>query len=289
MSRSHARTLVVSLAALIAPASLLAGGARADALAYVEASSELDDGKPATYAYNLIDGKDTTAWCSKPASSGERLIFGFSKATTISELGVVVGAVRAGKLDKRRHRAKQIVVSDGRMERTLSMKDVPELQVVKLNPPAKARMLVVEIRDTYEGEPGTPVCIGEVHLKGARLYTHKDLSRQVRSLPTPARRLLHAWVDEVEAPERSLVFALNGTFRYDYTPLLEGKPVRLRGKWRATHTAVILEFRGKSYTLKKRLSKVESEDGTSEQLTLAGDGPHSSMSAEFFVAPPTME
>jgi hypothetical protein len=289
MSLRTARTLAIAVATVVSPAALWPGAARADVLAYVEASSELDDGKPSTFAYNLIDGKDTTMWCSKPGPTGGRLVFGFTDVVTINEIGIVVGAVKGGKLDTRRHRAKEIVVSDGRMERILKMKDVAELQVVKLEPPAKARMIVVEIRDTFAGEPGTPVCLGEVHLKGSRVFTHGDLSRQVRALPTPARRLLHAWVDQVDAPERSLLFALDGTFIYDYTPLLEGRPVKVRGKWRAGHTSLTLEVGSKSYTMQKRLSKVESGDGTSEQLALSGEGPHPSMSAEFQVAPPTME
>lgn len=294
MLRTDRRTTFRSLNGALGVAALFtalaASGARADALAYIEASSELDDGKPASFAYNLVDGKDTTAWCAKPnPAGGDRLVFGFTKPVTISEIGIVVGAVKSGALDKRRHRAREIVVSDGRVERTLKMKDTVEMQKVKLNPPAKGRMLVVEVRQTYAGEPGTPVCIGEIHLKGGRNYTGGDLARQVRSLPTPARRLLHAWVDEVSAPERSLTFALDGSFTYDYAPLMEGKPVRMRGKWKAGHRTVTLEFRSKTYHLKKVLSQIDGDEGVSEQLTLSGEGPHPSMNHAFVIAPPTME
>lgn len=290
MSRTTLRSLKSALGVAAATTALLASGARADALAYIEASSELDDGKPASFAYNLVDGKDTTAWCSKPNPSGsDRLVFGFTKPVTISEFGIVVGAVKGSGLDKRRHRAREVSVSDGRVERILPMKDEGGLQKVKLDPPAKGRMLVVEVKKTFAGEPGTPVCIGEIHLKGGRSYTGGDLSRQVRSLPTPARRLLHAWVDEVSAPERSLVFALDGTFTYDYTPFIDGKPVRLRGKWRASHRALTLEMGSKSYHLKKVLANIDGDEGPSEQLTLSGDGPHSSLNHAFVIAPPTME
>lgn len=270
-------------------AAFAAPGARAQSLAYIEASAELDDGKPASFAYNLVDGKETTAWCGKPNPSGERLVFGFTKPATVSEIGFVVGAVKSGKLDTRRHRAREVMISDGRVERTLPLKDSHELQKVKLDPPAKGRMIVVEVRETYAGEPGTPVCIGEIHMKGGRNYTGGDLARQVRSLPTPARRMLHSWVDAVDAPERSLLFSLDGTFSYDYTPLMEGKPVRLRGKWKASHRAVTLEIGSKSYHLKKVLSKIDGDEGLSEQLTLSGEGPHSSLNHAFVIAPPTME
>lgn len=290
MTRTPHRFLRDLLGVAAVVAALVSTGAHAQALAYIEASSELDDGKPASFAYNLVDGKDTTAWCTKPNPAGEdRLVFGFTKSATISELGMVVGAVKGGKLDKRRHRAREVVISDGRVERIIPMKDTHELQVVKLDPPAKGRMIVVQIRQTYEGEPGTPLCVGEIHLKGRRAHTGAELARQVRSLPTPARRMLHSWVDAVDAPERSLQFALDGTFSYDYTPFIEGKPVRLRGKWKASHRALTLEIGSKSYHLKKVLSRIEGENGTSEQLTLSGDGPHPSLNHAFVIAPPTME
>ncbi len=289
MSRPTLRTLRGALGVALACSALGASGAHAQALAYIEASSELDDGKPASFAYNLVDGKDTTAWCAKPGAGENRLLFGFTKPAAISEIGVIVGAVKAGAVDKRRQRARKIVVSDGRIERILPMKDSHEMQKVKLDPPAKGRMITVEVRETYPGEPGTPVCLGEVHLKGRRDYTGGGLAKQVRSLPTPARRLLHAWVDEVSAPERSLLFALDGTFTYDYTPFIEGKPVRLRGKWRASHRALTLEIGPRSYHLRKVLSKIDGDEGVSEQLTLSGEGPHPSLNHAFVVAPPTME
>lgn len=289
MTRTFPRSLRGPLGAAAVVAALASPNAWAQSLAYVEASAELDDGKPATFAYNLVDGKDTTAWCGKPNPGGERLVFGFTKPATITEIALVGGAVKGGQLDKRRHRAREVVVSDGRVERVIAMKDSAELQAVKLEPPAKGRMIVVEFRQTYPGEPGTPLCVAEIQMKGSRNFTGGDLAKQVRSLPTPARRLLHSWVDAVDAPERSLQFALDGTFTYDYTPFIEGKPVRLRGKWRATQRTVSLEVGGKSYNLQKVLSQIQGESGSSEQLTLSGEGPHPSLNHAFVIAPPTME
>lgn len=289
MTRIPQRSVRGALGVAAVVAALASPDARAQALAYIEASAELDDGKPATFAYNLVDGKDTTAWCGKPGASGERFVFGFTKPATVQELTVVAGAVKGGALDKRRQRVRELIVSDGRVERIIPMKDTHEPQVVKLDPPAKGRMIVVRIGQTYPGEPGTPVCVGEIQMKGGRDYTGGDLAKQVRSLPTPARRMLHSWVDAVDAPERSLQFALDGTFSYDYTPLIEGKPVRLRGKWKASHRALTLEIGAKSYHLKKVLSQIEGDEGASEQLTLTGDGPHPSLNHSFVVAPPTME
>lgn len=280
------RSLLPFLAAAVVST---AGPAAAQSLAFVEASSELDNGRPRSYAYNLVDGKDTTAWCSKPNPGAEKITFGFTKRATVTEIGVVVGAVKGGKIDKRRHRAAQIVVSDGRMERILPMRDEPGMQKVKLNPPAKGRMLVVEVRELHMGEAGTPVCVGEIFLKGGHVYTHSKIGREVRSLSTPARRMLHTWVDDVGAPERLLTFALNGKFYYEYTPLMEGKPIKLIGDWRASHRGLTLEWRGKKYHLKKRLTDIEGDFGASKQLTIQGKAPHSSLISDYQVAPPRLE
>lgn len=269
----------------------MAAPAAATSLAYVEASSELDDGAPATYGYNLVDGNENTAWCSKPGpgSTPPEFVFGFAQAVTLKEVSIVAGAIKSGVIDKGRARVRQVSLSDGRVEVTLPLRDTAEVQNLRLSTPVKGRMFVLRIQDTYAGNPGSPTCMAEVQLRGAQAYTGGAIGGQVRALPIPARRLLHAWVDEVSAPERSLVLAVDGTFAYDYTPLIEGKPAKLRGRWRANQRTLTLEVGGKSYTLSKVLSEIEAEDARREQLTLAGDGPHPSLNASFVIAPPVLE
>jgi hypothetical protein len=270
--------------------TLAAPHALAGNLAFLEASSELDDGRPRSYVYKLIDGKETTAWCSKPnAEGGETITLGFLKPDKVRELTVVVGAVRGGKLDKKRARAKLLSVSDGQMEQQFPLDDSAKPQKLKLNPPAKGRMIVVRIDEIYPGEPGSELCMGQMTIKGRAVYGGDNTGREVRSLPTPARRMLHQWVDEPSAPERTLILGLDGTFRYEFVPLMEGRPVKLVGKWRAGHRSLTLETRGKKYVLKKRLTEVENDYGKSQQMTLQGDAPHSSLNADFVIAPATLE
>ncbi|MFZ9887707.1 MAG: discoidin domain-containing protein [Myxococcota bacterium] len=263
----------------------------AASLAYVEASSEFDDGAPATYGYNLVDGNENTRWCNKPSAmaSAPEVVFGFAQVVTLKEVAIVAGAIKGGVIDKQRARARQVTLSDGRIEVTLPLRDTAELQTLKLTSPLQARMFVLRVQDTYAGAPGAPTCVAEVQLRGAQAYTGGAIGAQVRALPSPARRLLHAWVDEVSAPERSLVLAVDGTFAYDYSPLIEGKPVKVRGRWRANQRTLTLEVAGKTYALSKVLSAIEAEDTRREQLTLSGDAPHASMNASFVIAPPVLE
>jgi len=276
---------------IVAAAAFSAGTAHAGHLAYVEASTELDDGKPRSYAYNLIDGKDTTAWCSKPDPGQETLVFGFTGKEKVTHIGIVVGAIHSGELDKRRKRVKMLYVSDGNVRREIPFKDKPGLQEIKLDPVVNAQRVLIDIAEVYEGTDGTaPVCIGDIVLKsGKRELTGQSIYKTVRSLNTPSRRLLHTWVDEPSAPERTLNFALDGTFTYNFEPLMEGKAAKLRGKWSTAGSWLTLETRGKSYKLKVRRTEIDEGDQKVTQIQLSGDAPDPSLNAAFLIAPARYE
>lgn len=280
------RTLSAAFLVTVAAASS-ATTARAEDVAFVEPTSELDDGRPASYVWNAIDGKDTTAWCSKQNPEGEALAFGFDAPVTVTQVGVVVGAVKSGDLDKARKRARLVYVSDQQQRREVTFKDEPGLQMVDLPSPAKGQRIVVEFAQFYEGgSPGAPVCVGEVVLKGKGGAMSGDRTgAKLRGLNTPSRRLLHEWLDDPSAPSKTLVFNLDGTFTYKYTPLLEGKPAKVRGKWIASGGSVTLEAGGKSYPMKTQLTAIDEGDGKTQQLTLSGEGPHAQIAGDYKLAP----
>lgn len=268
-------------------ATVAASSAAAEDVAFVEPTSELDEGRPASYVWNTIDGKDTTAWCSKQNPEGEALAFGFDKPVAVTQIGIVVGAVKAGELDKARKRARLVYVSDQQQRREVTFKDEPGLQFVDLPSPAKGQRIVVEFAQFYEGaSPGAPICIGEVVLKGkGGAMSGERTGTKVRGLNTPSRRILHEWLDDPSAPSKTLVFNLDGTFAYNFTPLLEGKPAKVRGKWIATAGTVTLEVGGKTFPLKTQLTAIDEGDGKTQQLTLAGDAPHPSMVGDYRLPP----
>ena len=88
----HTAPVLVALLAWAAPS--------AANIAFVEASSELDEGRPATYGYNLVDGKDTSAWCSQEQPNNEAVMIGFDRRVKITKVGVIVGALKGGKIDQ---------------------------------------------------------------------------------------------------------------------------------------------------------------------------------------------
>lgn len=273
-------------------AGLVASPALAETIAYVEASSELDDGRPASSAYNLIDGKETTAWCSTERPGEEELVFGFLAPVEVTEVALVAGALKGEGLDPGRQRIKQLRLSGGQTQRTLRLKDEAGLQRIRLDPPARGKRIIVEVRETYAADrQGAPVCLGELRLmhENRALTSSASLNKQVRALNTPSRRLLRMWVDEPSAAERTLTFSLDGTFRYQFEPLLEGEPVRFSGQWRAAHNKLSLEVKGKRYALKTRLSRIDDGERQVDQLTLVGDAPHPSLLTDFRAAPSRYE
>lgn len=265
----------------------LAMPAAAGELAYVEASTELHKGTPASYAYNAVDGKDTTTWCSSKGPSRERLVFGFEKSQRITEIGFIVGPVSGGKVDKKNARPKVVRLLDGQTQRNLELRDSDQMQAVKLDPPIKSSRLIVEVVEVRDGKkPDAPVCIAEVLLKDRRTeLTGSSIGSKLRGLNTPSRRLLHTWIDNPDAPERTLTFSLDGSFKYSYEPLLEGKPRRITGKWSATGKYVRFTVHGKNSQMRYRLTKVDEGDGEFTVVNLSGDGPEESMISAFRVAP----
>lgn len=278
-----------SLVALGLAAALGAPAAHAEDIAFIEASSELDDSKPASTMWNAVDGKPTTAWCSKPGNDAQNAIlsFGFDKPVTVTHIGLVVGAVKGDALDKTKKRARIVLIGDAEHRVEAKFNDDAAMQILELTPPAKGRRVVVEIAGVYDGaDSESPVCVGEVLLKqkGAEM-TGASVAGKLRAMNTPSKRLLHEWLDDPSAPTRALLFNVDGTFTYSFEPLLEGKPVKLRGKWTAVDRSITLDVGGKGTRVQSRLTKIDDGDNPTVELVISGEPPHPSMAATFRPAP----
>jgi hypothetical protein len=272
--------------ALFLVVAALPSAAWAEDIAFVEASSELDDGRPASSVYNAVDGKETTAWCTKKDDESAALSFGFDQPVTVTHIGLVVGAIKGTELDKKTKRARIVYVADVGHRVEAKFKDDGAMQILELKPPAKGKRIVVEFPGAYDGAAGEPLCIGEVLLKnGGTPMTGANVATKVRGLNTPSKRLLHEWLDDVSAPTRTLLFNIDGTFTYRFEPLLEGKPAKLRGKWTALNNSVTLTIGDKSWRVETRLTKVDDGDEHTVELVLSGDPPHPSMAGTFRPAP----
>lgn len=279
------RTVVVST--VVVSAAVAAAPAAAEDMAFVEASSELEEGRPATSVYNVADGKDTTAWCSGKDDQKATLSFGFDQPVVVTHIGLVVGEVKGGAIDKQNRRARIVFVGDAEHRVEAKFRDEPNMQILELTPPAKGRRIMVEFPGVYDGaRPDAPLCVSEVQLKSKELALTGDrIAGKVRALNTPSKRLLHEWLDDPSAPQRTLLFNVDGTFSYKFEPILEGKPVKLRGKWTAVDRSIVLESGGKSFRVQSRLTKIDDGDEHTVELVLDGDPPTPSMAATYRPAP----
>jgi hypothetical protein len=268
---------------------LLAGPrAEASPIAFAEATSELDEGRPATSLWNLTDDNDATVWCSRRDPSGrEAISFTFDEPVAISAVGLVLPSGKEGTTDKNVRRPRVVIVADVAHRVEVRLKDVTALQLVELPEPAKGRRVVVEIVDSYPGaHPDAPVCAAGVALRDKARELTGNTAARARGLSTAARRMLREWHDDVSAPSRTLTFSVDGSFSYTYAPLLEdAPPVRLKGRWTADARSVTLDVKGRTYVLKTQLTKVATDQGQSVELALQGDAPDASMRATYRPAP----
>lgn len=255
--------------------------------AFIEATSELDGGKPRTSKWNAVDGKEGTMWCSKKTPDQKEAInFTFESPVFITHLGLK--AVTSGEgVDKATRRPRIVYVADVDHRVEAKFKDVGDMQVLELMPPAAGTRVVVEFAEGYDGAtPDAPLCVAEIVLRDKKHEVTADLSNKVRGINTPGRKLLHLWHDDISAPTRTLLFNVDGSFMFHYEDLLgEAKPVTVKGKWSAGATTVTLETGGKSYRLKSRFTKIDDGDDNQVVLTLQGDAPHPSMVDDFRPAP----
>jgi hypothetical protein len=257
-------------------------------IAFVETTSELDEGRPATSMWNLTDDNDATIWCSRREATGKEAIsFTFDDAVSVSAVGMVLPLGKDGATDKSVRRPRVVVVSDVEHRVEVRLKDVTSMQMLELPEPAKGRRVVIEIVETYPGsDDAAPICAAGVGLRDRGRELTGNTAARARGLNVPSRKLLHEWHDDISAPSRTLLFSVDGTFTYIYAPILDDKPpVRLKGKWLGDAHSVVLDVKGKSFLLKTQLTKVASESGNTVELALSGDAPDPSMAATFRPAP----
>jgi hypothetical protein len=254
---------------------------------FVEATSELDDGKPASSMWNAVDGNPATAWCTRgPPGRKEALNFTFEEPVVVTHLGILL-ASKDGSTDKSHRRPRVVYVADVEHRVEARFKDTTDGQSLELTPPARGTRVVVEFEDPWPGTADdAPLCVAEVSLRARGKDLTEGLGAKVRAVNASGRKLLHQWHDDISAPSRTLIFNVDGTFLYRFEDLLgEQKPVKLAGKWSATAGSVTLELGGTSHKLTTRLTAVDSGGQPSTVLTLSGDAPHPSLVNDFHPAP----
>lgn len=279
-----------ALFSLVASAALCFAAlpAKAGAPAFIEATSELDGGKPATSMWNAVDNNVGTIWCSEKQVSGKQAInFTFEESVSVTHIGLLFPRGKDGGVDRANKRPKIVSVADVGHRVEAKFKDSLEMQILELTPPTKGRRIVVEFDEFWAGATDdAPLCVAEIVLKSKTRELTGEIAQKVRGINTSGRRLLHQWHDDLSAPTSSLLFSMDGTFTYGFTPLMDDqKPLKLKGRWSAGGNTLTLEVKGKSFSLETRLTMVDDAGAKYPELSLAGVAPHPSMIATFKPAP----
>jgi hypothetical protein len=228
----------IALLALLVPASALA-----DNLAYVRASSQLRrKATPADFhPINLLDDDPATVWCegSDSLGEGEEVYIFFKKPQKIDRI-VVGPAASTGRL------ILTLRITDGDNVTRINLGDRYVEQ--NFSPPMRGDKFVLSI--VTVGEPNTGVQLSDntACLADAMLY-FKDRPFGGKLTPSQLRydktrdRILGQWSGEpLGAPEKFITFAIDGTWTWQYQPMMNGRSQRLFGEYR---------FRGNRLLMRK--------------------------------------
>lgn len=228
---------VIMLAVMVAVGGA-AGPALADTLAYVRATSfapHTDESK--YHPLNLADDDPTTVWCegNDGRGEGEEVTYFFKRPQRIDRVIITPSPHSDPAIQS-------IRFSDGYRSVDLNVGDV----VVEKSfaPPMQGKEYTITITRVAPGTTG-PLrsCLADV-----MLYWKKRPFGG-RTPPSALRynryqdRLLGVWNGgPMGAPEKTLTFALDGTWSWTYSPLMGGKSRKMSGEYR---------FRGNRLLMRK--------------------------------------
>jgi hypothetical protein len=222
-------TGVALLAAASAPATPKVG--------WVRASGQLDAETPSRYTpLNLLDGLSSTAWCTRGADAlSESVTFGFAEPVKLTRLDVSTGNGTSSEAFHAFSRVRKLLLRGADATATVLLEDKPGPQSVQLEKPLAGRTFLVEVLDTFAAEdPLAPVCMSDLlPFAGVTPLAGAALRKSLGYQPQRAE-LLGLWYGGPEAaPDRTLAFFLDGTWRYG--PEGTSSHVKpLSGKWWVT-------------------------------------------------------
>ncbi|MFP2910496.1 discoidin domain-containing protein [Pyxidicoccus sp. 3LFB2] len=201
---------------------------------YVETSDWLErKAQPERYGpLNLLDGRDTTAWCATGESPAP-ITIGFKDAVSVDEVRVYTGDGTDRAAFKARGRAKKFTLTSVDAARSFKVEDKRGLQAVPLSQPLRGARFILEVVDRFPGtEDDAPVCITDlVFYSGGRALNGTWLASRLK-YDARLAPLLGTWFGGLEgAPESFLSFYKDGTYRYTREPLEGGGPTSVTGTY----------------------------------------------------------
>jgi hypothetical protein len=243
---------------------------------YAQAPRYLDhEHQPERYVpLHLLDGRDTTAWCSSPGENPARVVIGFKDLVSVDEVRLYTGDGTDRAAFKAHARAKKLTLMVLDAARALKVEDKRGLQAVPLNPPLLGARFILEVVDRYPGaKEDAPVCLTDlVFFSGGKPLNGTFLASRMK-YDARLAPLLGTWFGGLEgAPERFLSFYVDGTYHFTREPLEGGGPSSVTGTYTVSGTRLTLELprRGR---VTVRLRRGEPEGGQTPGATLEVEGP----------------
>lgn len=275
------RRVIPSTALCLALSALLPGAAEAQApIGYAQATGYFKkDSRPTLYQpLNLLDGRETTAWCTPTSDPlDDHLTFGFKGPIRIDEVRIYTGNGLDDASFSEFSRAKKLAIKGPAGAQTLTLADQRGQQVVALNPPLVGQQFTVEVLDQFHAaDPKAPVCISDIvfysegkALNGPWLAPRLKYDRAQAAL-------MGTWFAGSEgAPDRFLSFYFDGTWRFVYEPWDPAqKGQSSSGEYDAAGNRLTLDTGKGRTTLRLRRAEAAGEEGGARRsLSIEGAAP----------------
>ncbi|MGQ0507868.1 MAG: NADase-type glycan-binding domain-containing protein [Myxococcaceae bacterium] len=270
------RLCLLGLVVAVAPFAAL--GAPPPAAGYAVATGYFKkESRPTLYQpLNLLDGREITAWCSPTGDAlSEVLIFGFKGIAKIDEIRVYTGNGFDDKTFEQYSRVKKLSIKGPAGAQSFSVADQRGQQSVSLNPPVTGERFSVEVLDIYSAEDlDNPVCITDLvfysdgkPLNGPWLTPKLKYDRNRASV-------LGTWFSgHAGAPDRSISFFFDGTYRFLFDPFDPTEKTRsFGGSFEVGGGRIVLEGVPGKGKISARLHR-EGEGKGDRSLVFEGDLP----------------
>jgi hypothetical protein len=262
---------------VVAPASVHA----APHIGYAQATGYYkQDSRPTLYQpLNLLDGRETTCWCSASADVfADTLSFGFKGVATVDEIRISTGNGFDDRSFQEFGRAKKLVIKSPSGAQSFTLSDHRGSQAVALRPPMSGVEFTMEVVDQYPAEdPEMPVCISDVTFYSEGKALNGSWLAPKLKYDRSQSALLGTWfAGPVGAADKYLSFFFDGTYRFAYSPYdPEAKGQQFMGSYEASPSQLNLEVPGKGkVTAKVRRESIEQPPGNIRRtLVLEGDLP----------------
>ena len=212
-------------------------------LSYTHASSQFDAANNATryHPLNLIDRDPNTLWCEgRDNANGEGVEF-FFKSPQVVDRVVVIASARSGR------RIDSVRLSDG--QAVIRVAITPDSTDAHLSNALRGNSVTVSIDHVGVANPNAEVganvaCLAEVQLyHGDELLTPASDRATIDGI---ANYVVGDWnAEPLGAPERHIVFALDGTWTWTHTPLVGGASQEVTGTYKF-HNQRLLMRKGSS-------------------------------------------